>query len=293
MPVDLRGVLCAALLAQAPAAPSPVFPTAVEAVKVTVVVSDPRGEWVRGLSREDFRILEDGRPQHVTLFSPNDDVAIEGDEFSVGLLVDTSGSMAKARERSYEAALRFLQRLPIAQVRLVGSFDAEVRFWDVNRPADVILGQMRAASRKQGPTALYDALDAALQRIGTVARGALVVVTDGEDFGSRATRRDVLQRIDASNVTVYPIGFRGESGESGWEFLEQIARWSGGLFYDGENRSFEMAFQGIGAELTSQYLLGYIPDRPQGPGFHKLKVEVVRPGLRVRHRPGYAVAKPR
>jgi Ca-activated chloride channel family protein len=293
MRVDLLGVLCAALFAQAPTATSPVFPTVVEAVKVTVVVSDPRGEWVRGLSRDDFRILEDGRPQKVTLFSPSDEVEVAGDEFSVGLLVDTSGSMARARERAYEAALRFLQKLPLAQVRLVASFDAEVRFWDVGRPADILLGQMRAASRKQGPTALYDALDGALQRIGTEARGAIVVMTDGEDFGSKATRREVLQRIDASNVTVYPIGFRGESGESGWQFLEQLARWSGGLFYDGENRSFEMAFQGIGAELTSQYLLGYVPDRPQGPGFHRLKVEVARPGLRVRHRPGYAVGKPR
>ena len=290
---DLFGVLCALLTAQAPPATSPVFPTVVEAVKVTVVVSDPRGEWVRGLSRDDFRILEDGRPQKVTLFSPSDEVEIGGDEFAVGLLVDTSGSMERARERAYEAALRFLQKLPLAQVRLVASFDADVRFWDVARPADIILGQMRAASRRQGPTALYDALDAGLQRIGTEARGAIVVMTDGEDFGSKATRREVLQRIDASNVTLYPIGFRGESGESGWEFLEQIARWSGGLFYDGENRSFEMAFKGIGAELSSQYLLGYVPDRPQGPGFHRLKVEVARPGLRVRHRPGYAVARPR
>lgn len=293
MRVDLLGVLCAVLSAQAPTATSPVFPTVVEAVKVTVVVSDPRGEWVRGLSRDDFRILEDGRPQKVTLFSPSDEVEVAGDEFAVGLLVDTSGSMERARERAYEAALRFLQTLPVAQVRLLASFDAEVRFWDVGRPADIVLGQMRAASRKQGPTALFDALDGALQRIGTEARGAIVVMTDGEDFGSKATRREVLQRIDASNVTVYPIGFRGESGESGWEFLEQIARWSGGLFYDGENRSFEMAFKGIGAELSSQYLLGYVPDRPHGPGFHRLKVEVARPGLRVRHRPGYAVAKPR
>src|SRR5687768_13527741 len=130
MRVDLLGVLCAILFAQAPTAPSPVFPAAVEAVKVTVVVSDPRGGWVRDLRRDDFRILEDGRPQKVILFSPSDDVEVAGEEFAVGLLVDTSGSMARTRERAYEAALRFLQKLPLAQVRLVASFDAEVRFWD-------------------------------------------------------------------------------------------------------------------------------------------------------------------
>lgn len=286
-------IALAAALAQAAPGPSPVFPAAVEAVKVTVVVSDRQGAWVRGLGRNDFRILEDGRPQTVTLFSPGDEVEIEGDAFAVGLLVDTSGSMARTRGKAYEAALRFLQTIPLAHVRLLASFDADVRFWDPARPADVILGQMRAAAKKQGPTALYDALNGALRRIGSEARGALVVMTDGEDFGSRAKRRDVLQLIDESNVTLYPIAFRGESGESGWEFLEQIARWSGGLFYDGENRSFQAAFEAIGSELAAQYVLGYMPDHPRPPGFHRLQVEVLRPGLRVRHRPGYAIAKAR
>lgn len=260
---------------------------------MTVVVSDRRGGWVRGLSREDFRIFEDGRPQEVTLFSPGDDLPREGEEFAVGLLVDTSGSMLRSRERAYQAALRFLQSVPSGRVRLLASFEADVRFWDPARPPDIILGQMRAASRRQGPTALYDALDGALQRIGAEARGAVVVMTDGEDFGSRTIRREVLQRIDASHVTLYPIGFRGESGDSGWTFLEQIARWSGGLFFDGEKGSFEMLFETIGAELASQYVLGYVPERPQRPGFHRLQVEVVRPGFHVRHRPGYAIAKPR
>jgi Ca-activated chloride channel homolog len=286
-------LLYALSASQPPAAASPVFPTAVEAVKVSVVVTDRRGEWVRGLGREDFRIFEDGRPQKVTLFSPGDEVELAPEDFAVGLLVDTSGSMARPRERAYEAALRFLQEVPVARVRLLGSFDADVRFWDPGRPPDIILGQMRATSRRQGPTALYDALDEALQRIGQQARGAVVVMTDGEDFGSRVLRREVLQRIDASNVTLYPIGFRGESGESGWAFLEQIARWSGGLFFDGEARSFEMLFETIGGELSSQYVLGYVPEKPQPAGFHRLQVEVVRPGLHVRHRPGYAVAKPR
>jgi Ca-activated chloride channel homolog len=278
---------------QAPAAASPVFPTLVEAVKVSVVVTDRRGDWVKGLGRDDFRIFEDGRPQKVTLFAPGDDVDGPDEPFAVGLLVDTSGSMARSRERAYEAAMRFLQEVPIARVRLLASFDADVRFWDPGRPPDIILGQMRANAKKQGATALYDALDAALQRIGEQARGAVVVMTDGEDFGSRTMRREVLQRIDASHVTLYPIAFRGESGESGWTFLEQIARWSGGLFFDGEARSFEMLFETIGGELSSRYTLGYVPERPQPPGFHRLQVEVTRPGLRVRHRPGYAVAKPR
>jgi VWFA-related protein len=292
-PTPLLYLLCALAAGQEPAAASPVFPTAVEAVKVSVVVTDRRGGWVRGLSRDDFRVFEDGRPQKVTHFSPGEEIELGGDQFAVGLLVDTSGSMLRSRERAYEAAMRFLQEVPVARVRLLVSFDADVRFWDPARPPDIVLGQMRAASRRQGPTALYDALDAALQRIGEQARGAIVVMTDGEDFGSRVIRREVLQRIDASNVTLYPIAFRGESGESGWAFLEQIARWSGGLFFDGEARSFEMLFETIGGELSSQYVLGYVPEKPQPAGFHRLQVEVARPGLRVRHRPGYAVARPR
>jgi VWFA-related protein len=291
-PTPLLYLLFALSAGQDPAAASPVFPTGVEAVKVSVVVTDRRGDWVRGLSRDDFRVFEDGRPQKVTHFSLGDDLADE-DEFAVGLLVDTSGSMARSRERAYGAAMRFLQQIPLARVRLLVSFDADVRFWDPSRPPDIVLGQMRAASRKQGPTALYDALDSALQRIGGQARGALVLMTDGEDFGSRVGRREALQRIDASNVTIYPIAFRGESGETGWTFLEQIARWSGGLFFDGEARAFEMLFETIGGELSSQYVLGYVPEKPQPAGFHRLQVEVARPGLRVRHRPGYAVARPR
>lgn len=286
-------LLYALIAGQATGVPSPVFPAKIEAVKVTVVVSDRRGDWVRGLTRDEFRVFEDGRPQTVTLFSPGDGLAGADEGLALGLLVDTSGSMARSRERAREAAVRFLQTVPAARLRVLASFDSEVRFWDPVRAPDTILGQMRAYARRQGPTALYDALDAGLQRLGGEARGALVLMTDGEDFGSRVTRRQVLQRIDANNVTVYPIAFRGESGDSGWEFLEQIALWSGGLFFDGESRSFDLAFQGIAAELSSQYLLGYVPDRPDLPGFHRLEVQVDRPGVRVRHRPGYAASRPR
>jgi VWFA-related protein len=118
-------------------------------------------------------------------------------------------------------------------------------------------------------------------------------MSDGEDFGSRTGRADLLELIDASNVLLYPIAYRGESGESGWEFLQQIANASGGLFYDGESRSFQAVFEAIGRELAAQYVLGYVPDQPRQPGFHRVQVEVVRPGLRVRHRPGYGVAKSR
>jgi VWFA-related protein len=284
------GLVTLAAGQSAPAA-SPVFPANVEAVKVAVVVSNRSGEWVRDLGREDFRIFEDGRPQELTLFARGDAVEIEGDPFAVGLLVDTSGSMERPRERAYEAALRFMHTVPVAQIRLLASFDAEVRFWDPARPPDVILGQMKAASRRRGPTSLYDALDGALRLIGREARGALVLMSDGEDFGSRTPRASVLELIEASNATIYPIAFRGESGDSGWEFLEKVAKASGGLFYDGESRSFQAAFESIGRELAAQYVLGYVPDQPRGPGFHRVRVEVVRPGMRVRHRPGYAAGR--
>ncbi len=217
-PVSIRRFVAAVLVAGAglalKAQTPPVdggfrFRTRVDLVNVTATVTDATGRFVSGLRREDFLVYEDGEPQQVTHFS-NERVPV-----SLGIVLDTSGSMAGEKLEAAQAALdRFLDELlaPEDEIFLYrfSNDPVLVQGWTSDRGRlRRALGHLRAA----GGTALYDTVAEALPLVetGRHPKKALLVISDGNDTSSHTTLAALKQLIRESEALVYAIGIDGRA----------------------------------------------------------------------------------
>jgi VWFA-related protein len=212
------GVIVAALVVvlhgQQPAPAEPQepgfrFKSGVELINVTATVSDASGRFVSGLRQEDFLVYEDDQPVTVTHFNS------ERVPVSLGIVVDTSGSMAGKKIEAARSALdRFLFELLDRddEIFLYRFASVPMLLQDWTRDRALLT---RALSRMvaNGGTAMYDAVADAipLAQQGQNRKKALLVISDGNDTGSTASIRDIKAQIRESEVLVYAIGIDGES----------------------------------------------------------------------------------
>jgi VWFA-related protein len=191
-------------------AQAPRFRSDVEVVNVTVTVTDSQGRFVPNLRQEDFIVYEDGKVQPVTYF------ASERVPVSLGIAIDTSGSMAGTKmDAAREALRRFV-------VDLLGP-DDELFLYRFNENPELVQGWTRdrsaiiarmAAIRPNGGTALYDTVaeTVAVAQAGEHRKRALVVISDGNDTNSLTKVDEVQRRIRQSEVLVYAVGIDGNEG---------------------------------------------------------------------------------
>jgi Ca-activated chloride channel family protein len=187
------------------------FQAGIDLVSVSATVTDAEGRFVRNLTRDDFMVYEDGAPQALSHFSS------ERVPVSLGLALDTSGSMTGEKIRAAQAALRrFLVDLlgPDDEVFLYRFSDAPVLVagWMNDRAR---LGRLLGQITPNGETVLYDTIGAAvpLAQTGRHRKKALVIISDGNDTGSRTSLRDVRQRILESEVLVYAVGIDSQTAD--------------------------------------------------------------------------------
>ena len=180
------------------------FRTGVELISVTATVTDEHGRFVPNLKADDFIVYEDGKPQPIQQFDS------ERVPVSLGIALDTSGSMAGEKIAAAQAALnRFLYDLLGANDEVfLYRFDSRpelVSNWTSDRQA---VGRALGTVRPSGGTAIYDTVAEAvpLAQKGTRRKKALVVISDGNDQNSRLRIDDVRQIIRESEVLVYAIG---------------------------------------------------------------------------------------
>jgi len=263
----------------------------VDAVQVTVTVNDSDGNLVRRLPREAFRVREDGAPQAITAFS-NDDIPLE-----IVVALDVSYSMTDAMPTLKIAAGKFLGNLrPADQVTLLAFND---NIFTLARHSTDTAQRVRAVERLApwGGTALYDVILTSMNLLGRQAgRRSLVVFTDGEDQSSVATLKGVETRMETSDATIYPIGLGRGVRETGLRaILERVATVSGGrAFLTDRIDRLEADFGAIVEELSSQYLLAYVPSNGARDGaWRRIEVDVAGGKYRVRARQGYRAAAPR
>jgi len=262
----------------------------VDVVQVTATVTDGSGHFVRGLTRRDFRLFEDGTPQSLTTFF-SENVPLE-----LIVAVDVSGSMTDAMPKVKESVKGFLTAIrPTDRVTLLGFNDS---VFTLARPTVDLATRLKAIDRLApwGGTALYDVVVQAFDLLGRqTGRRALVVFTDGEDLNSRVPIEVAERRLEVSDAVLYPIGQgRAPRLASLKTVLERLARKSGGRAFFGESvDQLDAVFGEILEELSNQYLLGYVPkDLTRDGRWRALKVEVPGKDVRVRARQGYrAVAK--
>ncbi len=272
------------------------FRAEVDLVNVGVMVMDRQGHFISDLKPEDFTLYEDGRPQQVTHFLRGDS-DVDALNLRLGLLLDTSGSMADDIGLARTAAIKFIKALPEAQDITLVDFDTEVRVARYGLADLPRLIERIRTRRTDGWTALYDAIGIYLDGLhGLDGRKVLVIYTDGGDTRSAQTFTDILDMLKASDVTVYGIGFLQNQPTSVRNEqklrLQQITDITGGqTFFPASSKSLTGVFEQIVSQVRAQYSLGFVSNNVAQDGTWR-KVEVkLSPShlqtLRVRSRRGY------
>ena len=274
-----------------PTATQPAFRTGVDLATIAVTVTDRRGNLVTQLSKDDFTVIEDGRPQQIQYFTMGD--ADTGVPMHLGLMLDASGSMQSDMKLAQGAAIKFLNMLQGAEDITLVDFDTRVRITRYPQRDFARLVERIRQRKPDGYTALYDALgtylDGADQQDG---RKVLVMYTDGGDTRSALTLRDTLDLLKASHVTLYAIGLVDNAGSARSQLqmtLRQLAEATGGqAFFPAGMKDVDSAYEKVLAEIKGQYYLGYVSTNTAADGaWRKVEIKVKGSDLRLRSRKGY------
>lgn len=265
------------------------FSSSVDIVEVVATVTTG-SQFVRGLERTEFRLYEDDKEQEIVQFSSTD-VPLD-----LVVAVDVSASLAASMADVKQAVRQFLAgKSADDRVTLLGFNQriATLARRELDRDRLLLSVDAIAAS---GNTALYDAIVYGLVQLDAQrGRRALVVFTDGQDEGSRATLAAVEARLRRSDVSLYVIGLgQAMRNTTAQRTLRRLTEPTGGqAFFEDDLDGLRRAFTAIRAELSSQYLLGYVSTNDvKDDSWRRIRVEV--PGrYRVRARDGYTALSPR
>jgi Ca-activated chloride channel family protein len=252
-------------------------------VLIPVSVTDKLNRFVVGLAKENFKLSEDGKNQIITEFSGEDA------PLSVGILLDTSGSMDMKLNRSRSAAREFLKTMNDQDEGFLIEFNDSVEMMHgFTKKFDEIDENLNHLQPK-GLTALFDALHTGLREMHKAKnpRKALLLISDGGDNHSRYTAEDIASVVRDADVQVYAIGVfepdfkigRTKEEKSGPQLLAEIANQTGGRAYPARSLDDLPALAGkVGIELRNQYVLGYSPTNKERDGtYRKVEVKVTTP----------------
>ena len=270
-------------------AQQPTFKSGARSVPAYVTVTDGNNRLITDLTREDFEILDNGRPQELTIFDN------EVRPFRAVVMLDTSISMTHRLKDLYAGAEQFLLRLMPHDQATVGAFNDKIEFaTGFTSDRNSLIASLKHLDFGN-ETHLYEALYASLDQLEKVEeRKVILLFTDGEDFGSRQGPGRALERATSNEVMIYGIGLETEffNGQRQVRskpdrILNRFANETGGGFFDLKvNADLNTAFTRIAQELRSQYLIGFSPETLDGK-VHKVEVRVKRPGLKARSRRSY------
>ncbi|TDI48325.1 MAG: VWA domain-containing protein [Acidobacteria bacterium] len=282
----------------------PVFTTDVDMVSVAIAVHDRDGNFVRGLTADQFKVYEDGVEQRIELFAAGLDESWVDlppeikDELSgrqvIGLIMDASGSMEDDMPLLRTAAIKFLMNIPKTENLFVMDFDENIRLSRYSSDDQRVIAERIYGIKSEGWTALYDAAATFLERVYDLdGRKTLVIFSDGVDSRSTLGVSEVFEMVKLSNVTIHSIHFAGSSSMSRRfqesRFLRQLARETGGTYAQGHSLEvIDKLFDKILDELFSQYNIAYLSSNTETNGkYRKIKVEVDVDDIKIRHRRGY------
>ncbi len=292
-------------------------------VRVNVVqlffnVKDKKGALIPNQTKNDFELLEDGKPQTIKYFTAESNLPL-----TLGILIDSSGSQMRVLEMEKEVGGAFLNNiLREKDEAFVIDFDVNV---DLLQDFTNDVHRLKAALEKArintggggggvpglggGPiptsnprgTLLYDAVYLAAhdQLAHEVGRKAMILLTDGEDQGSQLRIRDAIEAAQKSDSIVYVLliadrGFYGGFGYSGDSEMKKLASETGGRVIEVGNKYDKLkdAFEQISRELRSQYNVGYTPSNGTQDGtFRKIELRS-KQGYKIQTRSGYyAIAR--
>ncbi len=298
------------------------FKLEVNLVDLFFTVKDKNGNLVPHLTKDDCTVSEDKVPQKLKNF-----VAETNQPLTLGILLDTSGSQYRVLPLEQQAGSRFLEQVLRAKDEaFLLSFDVNVDLLqDFTNSARLLSRAMDKAEINTAGgngaagipglgggtvpvygtpkgTLLYDAVYlAANQKLNQeTGRKAMIILTDGDDQGSKTKINDAIAAAQRSNAIIYVIliadtGFYGGWGYNGYSAAKKMAEETGGRVINvGNNgKKLEAAFQQIQDELRTQYVASYTPSNAKLDGsFRHIAVECRGDGMKVQVRKGYFAPSP-
>ncbi len=282
------------------------FSTDVKVVNVLATVTNKKGQIIRDLSKDDFSLAENGRPQTIRYFSRETDLPL-----TIGLMIDTSESQTRVMDAERHACARFIDSVlrPDKDQVFIMQFDMAVMVRQALtsslKKLDDGLALVDTPSREEyqhqigGGTLLYDAVLQASKDIMLRQQGrkALIVLTDGVDTGSEAPLADAIDMAQRADTLVYsilfsdphaygPLAFGGSMGRG---VLTRMSRDTGAACFEvSKKQNIEQIFDVIQDELRSQYSVGYVSDQPvRISEFRKIELSAREKGLVVQARNRY------
>ena len=290
----------------------------VNVVQLFFNVKDKHGALIPNLTKDDFQIFEDGKPQTIKYFTPETNLPL-----TLGIMIDSSGSQRNVIDMEKEVGGAFLKQiLTDKDEAYVISFDITVDLLqdftrDVHRLQAALnkakvnvdytsgiqgMGGGPVPQRNSPGTLLYDAvyLSAHDMLSKEVGRKAMILLTDGQDEGSRLKIQDAIEAAEKADAIVYVLlcadrGFYGGfgMGYSGEGDMRKLTEQTGGRVINVGNKfdKLKEAFNQIAAELRSQYNIGYVPTNIKQDGtYRKLEIKN-KENYKIQARAGYYASK--
>jgi VWFA-related protein len=291
------------------------FSVNVNVVNIFFNVKDKRGALVSSLTKDQFKVSEDGKPQTIKYFAAETNLPL-----TLGILVDTSVSQERVLSSEKEIGASFLREvLRPKDLAFLISFDVHVDLLqDLTSSYDLLRGGLSQTQINSGGgggslpgigggpfpgsstpkgTLLYDAIYlAAHEKLASeVGRKAMIILTDGADQGSQMELRDAIEAAQKADAMTYVIliadrGFYGGMGYSGDNDMKKLTEQCGGRMIEVGNKPEKLreAFDQIAAELRSQYSIGYTPTNSARDGkFRKVEIATTSRDYKVQARTGY------
>ena len=317
-------------LQQKPGAPPDKGPTAeqqrnairvrVNEVVTPVTVTNHTGEMILNLSKDNFRVYDNGVQQQIEHFD------LGGDPLSIVLVIEASSHIQPMFPSIKHAGIVFSEAvMGQTSEAAVLSYDSTVDLHSkFTTDPDSVQSAIEHLPLGVNDSLLYDAMArgiSMLEERPAVRRRIMLVIGEAHDSGSENRLGEVLRQAQLANVTIYSIGlstamadlrakpdhvnqypdlealaiFLVKTGknELGPNSLAVASKATGGLHVNAiKDSSIEKAIDEIGGELHAQYTIGYRPPGDEPTGYHEIRVEIDRPGTTVRTRPGYYIAPP-
>ena len=281
-------VLSAQTPPQTPPRTPPTFRTTTRTVVVYPSVHDAEGRIVPDLTKDDFTVLDNGKPAPITVFSS------DIQPITVAVLLDMSGSMIPRYVKVREGTLSFIDALlPADRVR-IGSFGAEVALSPILTGDKTLLSQIvREELWPGGGTPMWNAVHAAERSlISESGRRVVLVITDGYDTGGlpglNGNYGDVTFEASRHDFMFYAIGMASLMPLQG-DILGLVEDSGGGHFMVGDTDDLKETFARVAEELRRQYSIGFTPLVSDGKE-HKLEIKA-KPGMKVRARKSFVAEK--
>src|SRR5580658_10401503 len=253
----------------------------VRLVLLDASVQNHAGNFVPGLSKQNFTVLENGQPQTISVFD-NEDAPV-----TMGILVDASASMTPRRGAVVVAAGYLVaESNPEDEVFVLNFNDSVKRGLPEGMLFSDSIPQLRAALNRETPrgkTALYDAVADGLKQLeaGRRARKTLVLISDGGDNASLHKRAETIDLVERSAATIFTIGlFEEGASDADPGILKDLAKISGGeALFPKDADGLADACHHIAKEIRTRYTIGYVPrdDKSAAPLRH-IHVNVSAPG---------------